>query len=288
VDSPPSAGATGSSSDQGHLAGLVEANLWIVDEVIGEVIASLSDDVDRDEMASAGRVGLVEASRVYRDARDQPFADWARLRVRGAVLDAVRDAGWAPRGVHARAAILNAARDALTEDLGRPPTAGELAEACGDVAVELRRSDGDTVRAGLLRRDEIVGSGPGSDAALVTLLLSPATGSEQRSGDYELRIALGNALSALGDQDREIVYAVCLEGRTPSEVALTVGVAEPEVRRTLDATLVGLNAVLRDEWLRRHGFDDGGSGRADQRARGYAEAIRRYGEWYEERRPQFA
>jgi RNA polymerase sigma factor FliA len=288
VDSTINQPGDGSDPAAGRLALLVQANLWIVEEVIGELEASWPNDVDRKEMASAGRVGLVEASRAYGDEQDVSFADWARLRVRGAVLDAVRDAGWAPRGVHARAAILRAAREALTDELGRPPSAEELANACGLVASELRRSDGDTMRAGLLRRDEVPAPSVGSDATLVTLLLSPATGAEQRSGDYELRLALGNALASLGEQEREVVYGACLEGRSTTEVAAVVGLAEFQITDLLNTTLGHLNQVLRDEWLRMHGFDHLDRELPDQRARGYNEAMRRYSEWYEARRPLFA
>jgi RNA polymerase sigma factor for flagellar operon FliA len=286
------AGAAGNGQDisRGDLARLVEANLWIVEEIVAELGATWPNDVDRAEMASAGRVGLVEASRSFDPSKGVAFADWARIRARGAVLDAVRDAGWAPRGVRARAAILNAARGALTEELGRAPTSAELAEACGEVASDLRRSDGDAVRAGLLQREDVPLGSPGNayDASLVTLLLSPATGTEQRTGDYEMRIALGNALAELDERTRVVIYGTCLAGRAAADVAAELATAETWVADTLQLTLAHLNQVLREQWLHQHGFDDGDTERPDQRARGYEEAIRRYNEWYEAHRSQFA
>ena len=55
--------------------------------------------VDRDELARAGALGLVEAARRFDESRGVPFDRFAAQRIRGAILDAVRAADWAPRSV---------------------------------------------------------------------------------------------------------------------------------------------------------------------------------------------
>src|SRR5581483_7986520 len=68
---------------------LVEDNLPLVRHVVFQVAVHFPRHVDRDELATAGAVGLVEAARRYEDGRGVPFERFAARRIRGAILDAV-------------------------------------------------------------------------------------------------------------------------------------------------------------------------------------------------------
>ena len=87
----------------------------------------------------AGALGLVEAARRYDESRGVPFDRFAAQRIRGAILDAVRAADWAPRSVRNLARKLESIEQRLATELGRVPTADETAEALGMTHDELRR-----------------------------------------------------------------------------------------------------------------------------------------------------
>ena len=82
---------------------LIEANLPLVHHVVLQVAGHFPRHVDRQELARAGALGLVEAAQRFDPSRGVPFDRFAARRIRGAILDAVRAVDWAPRSVRAQA-----------------------------------------------------------------------------------------------------------------------------------------------------------------------------------------
>ena len=107
--------------------------------IVFQVAVHFPRHVDRDELARAGALGLVEAARRYDESRGVPFDRFAAQRIRGAILDAVRAADWAPRSVRNLARKLEAVEQRLATELGRVPYPAEMADALGMTRDELSR-----------------------------------------------------------------------------------------------------------------------------------------------------
>src|SRR5215218_2090654 len=101
---------------------LIEDHLPLVRHVVFQVAVNFARHVDREELATAGALGLVEAARRYDETRGVPFDRFAAQRIRGAILDAVRAADWAPRSVRMLARKLEAVEQRLATQLGRVPS----------------------------------------------------------------------------------------------------------------------------------------------------------------------
>src|SRR5437660_2289341 len=107
----------------------IEQHLPLVQHVVFQVAVHFPRHVDREELARAGALGLIEAAHRYDPARGVPFERFAAQRIRGAILDAVRAADWAPRSLRNAARSVDTTRQRLANDLGRAPTLAEMAEA---------------------------------------------------------------------------------------------------------------------------------------------------------------
>ena len=79
---------------------LVERYLPLVRYAVGRLAMTLPDHVNRDDLHSAGLVGLLQSLRNYDPASGTSFEGYARLRIRGAMLDELRRMDWVPRTVH--------------------------------------------------------------------------------------------------------------------------------------------------------------------------------------------
>jgi RNA polymerase sigma factor for flagellar operon FliA len=119
----------GDQETQQDLSRLIEEHLPLVKHIVFQVAVHFPRHVEREELARAGALGLVEAARRYDDARGVPFERFAAQRIRGAILDAVRAADWAPRSVRVLARKLESVEQRLATRLGRVPTLDEMAEA---------------------------------------------------------------------------------------------------------------------------------------------------------------
>src|SRR3954447_7809271 len=129
---------------------LIRENMALVGHMVREMLFKVPPHVHRDDLASAGYAALVTAAQAFDGERGIPFGKFAAMRVRGALLDELRGMDWASRSVRARARRADVARQELTAQLGRTPTAIELAELLGVGVAELATVEDDVQRAAVL------------------------------------------------------------------------------------------------------------------------------------------
>lgn len=92
------------------------------------VSAKLPDEIDSDDLVSAGVFGLMDAIEAFDLSRGVKFETYCAPRIRGAILDELRSMDWVPRLVRSRAHKLARASVELQSFLGRTPNEAELAE----------------------------------------------------------------------------------------------------------------------------------------------------------------
>jgi RNA polymerase sigma factor for flagellar operon FliA len=107
---------------------LIETYLPIVKYTAERVAAKLPQNVDVDDLMSAGIFGLMDAIDGFDLDRGVKFKTFCSQRVRGAMLDELRACDWVPRLVRTKATQLEQTTRALEAELSRPPTDIELAE----------------------------------------------------------------------------------------------------------------------------------------------------------------
>jgi RNA polymerase sigma factor for flagellar operon FliA len=95
--------------------------------LLGRVVAPS----DLDDLVAWGTVGLLDALGKYEPAREALFSTYARFRIRGAILDHLRENDWVPRSVREKAATVERMARALEITLGRPAHEDELAHGLG-------------------------------------------------------------------------------------------------------------------------------------------------------------
>ena len=100
---------------------LIEQHLPLVNHVVLQVAVRFPRYVDRNELARAGALGLVEAARRFDESRGVPFDRFAARRIRGAILDSVRSADWAPRSVRTLGRKLEQVEQELANADGQLP-----------------------------------------------------------------------------------------------------------------------------------------------------------------------
>lgn len=213
---------------------IVASHLALVGYVVNDVLTRVPAHVERDDLVSAGLMALVQAARAYDAATGVPFSGYARVRIRGAVLDELRAADWAPRGVRSRARAVSSAEEALTARLGRTPTASEIAAVLGTSPDDVTIARGDLTRA-VLSLEAFDGV---LDEQLVDCQLSP----EDRLLHEERVAVLRAAVEALPERLRLVVTGVFLDDRPMAEIAAELGVTDSRVSQLRAEAM----ALLRD------------------------------------------
>ena len=107
---------------------LMETYIPLVKYNAERISAKLPDEVDVNDLISAGIFGLVNAIEAFDLSRGVKFETYCAPRVRGAILDELRAMDWVPRLVRSRASKLDKVSRTLEAELGRTPTEGEIAQ----------------------------------------------------------------------------------------------------------------------------------------------------------------
>lgn len=110
-------------------AEMVERYIPLVKSVVARLAMTLPPHVDSEDLYSAGLSGLLNAIRQYNPRAGTSFETYARLRIRGSVLDELRRMDWVPRSVHTKARKVQAAMQAIEQKKGRAASEEEVAAA---------------------------------------------------------------------------------------------------------------------------------------------------------------
>ena len=254
---------------------MIERNLPLVKHIVFQVAVHFPRHVERDELARAGALGLVEAARRYDDSRGVPFERFAAQRIRGAILDAVRAADWAPRSVRTLARKLEAVEQRLATQLGRVPSLEEMAVALDMSTDELHRLQDRMFRSVVLALEHEVTDDVDEDLTLVDVLIDrTSVDPSEELENRELNSYLRDAISLLPERQRFVVVGYFLEGKTSQDLARFLGVTESRISQLRSEALLmlkeGIEAQYSSEPL---AMVEDVAGRVARRKAGYANAI---------------
>jgi RNA polymerase sigma factor for flagellar operon FliA len=205
---------------------LILAYYPMVYRVARRMAARYPSSVDLDDLVSIGTMGLIDAADRFDEGLCNSFAGYARIRVQGAIVDALRKADWVPRSVRNRHRNINQSKSRLEERLGRMPTAQELAD---DLELPLDGLDHYTRDASILTLVSMEESRADSDQRIADSLESDTTVPEVAVLEQSERGIVAEALSQLPERDQMIVRMYYYEDRSFKEIGVELGVTESRV-----------------------------------------------------------
>jgi RNA polymerase sigma factor for flagellar operon FliA len=244
---PATVGITHDAPSAHDLEDLIREHMPMVGHLVRELLNRVPGHVHSDDLSSAGFAALLASARGFDVSRGIPFRRFAAVRIRGALLDELRDQDWASRSVRVRARRTATARQELTAALGRTPTDSEVAEMMGVGLAELAAVEDDVQKAALL---SLQGFPTGAAEEMVQ---------ERSEGPEDLLLKrerlgyLHQAVQALPERLRFVVTQSFLQEQPLSEVAAELGVTESRISQLRTEALrllrEGLNSSLAPELL---------------------------------------
>jgi RNA polymerase sigma factor for flagellar operon FliA len=221
---------------------IVLQHLPLVRAIAIRVHQNLPVHVDLDDLVHAGIMGLLDAAVKYDGEKQVTFRSYAKHRIKGAILDSLRDMDWASRDLRRRHKQLEAITSEVAAVAQRSPTETEIAEKMGldlarwrQVAIELRV-------VGLLSA-----STPPLDSDNQNTPEYPAgdgLNPDVLTGKSELRSVLSSAMCTLPERYQQVIGLYYMMGKTMREIGDALGVNESRVsqihRAALDRMAVNL------------------------------------------------
>lgn len=223
---------------------LVIAHVGLVKAMAHRLAQRLPAQVEMNELISVGVIGLIDAADRYKPALGVPFDAFARRRVQGAMLDALRDLDWAPRSLRRMRRDLDSATATLRHELRREPNEGELAARLSMTPAVFEKSLEQirTLELGAIRQLDATNE---DGLPLLELCLDPEEGPDAQLHRTELRGLLADAISVLPERERQILALYYEEELTMAEIGKVIGVCESRVSQLRSLALSRLRTHLR-------------------------------------------
>lgn len=213
----------------------MEEHLPLVWKVARQVARRIPAHIDVNELVGAGTLGLAAALERYDASRCDRFAGYAEIRIRGAILDQLREMDSMPRWARTKRKRIDAETNRLQNALGRVPDSSELASALGMTPVQMDQMRVDVDRADVrvgVEFDDCTSSVQGPEVAL-----------ERR----ELRTRLAAAIEKLSPRQQQLLGLYYVDRLKLRELGEIFGVTESRVCQLHAQVVAHLRAAVLDD-----------------------------------------
>jgi RNA polymerase sigma factor FliA len=233
-------------ADSEEVLALFHAELELVDIIARQLGRSIRSPIDMDDLLSAGREGLLDAARRYDPSFQVSFRSYANYRVRGAILDQIRQLAPLPRRTYARWAALEAASRVsagLAEQVLGPDSEAQRSRGVADPEDRLDQHLNAVTLAAALRvkADTLRGETAAAQPP------DPETAYERA----ELLTITLEALESLPVEEAQVIRRYYLEEHRLDAIAVDQGVSRSWVSRLHTKAITRLSARLNPAGAQR-------------------------------------
>lgn len=225
---------------------LILDHLDIVKIIASKIYARIHWAVDLRDLIHSGILGLIDAARKYDSSRHVKFSTYASLRIRGAIVDELRNLDWASRCQRQKIKTLEHAFEALETQLGRPPNEEEMAKSLGMSLIEFQELRNESVsggigvfRIGIDDDDEI------TDSKMMKYYIdetyeSPALAVEKE----EMKNLLSGFIKALPDKEKLVLSLYYQENLNLEEIGKVLELTNSRISQIRSTAILRLRNRL--------------------------------------------
>jgi RNA polymerase sigma factor for flagellar operon FliA len=217
----------------------------LVKKIAYQLAAKLPASVQVEDLMQAGMIGLLDAIGHFDATQGAQFETYASQRIRGAMLDELREIDWVPRSVRKNARGIESAMTSLQQSLGRAPTEQEIADCMQVSLAEYQTMLADAKGHQLLYYEDF----HNDDGDPIELNLSDGRPNPfETIQDDGMRRALIEAIDELPEREKLMMAMYYQEDLNLKEIGAVLGVSESRVCQIHSQAVMRLRSKLRD-WI---------------------------------------
>ncbi|WIM06750.1 MAG: RNA polymerase sigma factor FliA [Candidatus Nitricoxidivorans perseverans] len=199
----------------------------LVKRLAFHLMAKLPASVQVEDLVQNGMIGLLDAIGRFEEGMGAQFETYAVQRIRGAMLDGLRENDWLPRSVRREMRRIEGAIQQLEHQNGRPPTEGELADSLGIPLAEYQKLLQDARGHQLVYFEDLT-DGEGENY-LDRNFASPALDPLAAMEEFGMREALVRAIEVLPEREKMVMSLYYEEDLNLKEIGEVMGVTESRI-----------------------------------------------------------
>ncbi|THF64197.1 RNA polymerase sigma factor FliA [Pseudothauera rhizosphaerae] len=225
--------------DKDHL---VEAYAPLVKRIAYHLMAKLPASVEVEDLIQNGLMGLLDAIGRYEDGLGAQFETYAVQRIRGAMLDGLRENDWLPRSLRRDMRRIESAIHTLEQQHGRQPTETELAAALDLPLADYQRLLQDARGYQLVYFEDFT-DGEGEDYFERHLGVHETNPADLLE-DADMRGGLVRAIDGLPEREKLVMALYYDEELNLREIGEVLGVTESRVCQLHSQAIARLRASV--------------------------------------------
>jgi RNA polymerase sigma factor for flagellar operon FliA len=226
---------------------IVIEHLPLVKAIAIRVHESLPVHVDLDDLIHAGVLGLFDAVIKYDNNKNVVFHAYAKHRIKGAILDSLREMDWASRDLRRRQKQLESVTRDLTGKLGRAPQDTEVA---GELGIDLKRWPKVQLE---LRPVQFISTTPDREEDrehAIDFAGDPESRPDRMCEQSQLKTTLARAIGKLPERYQKVVFLYYTNEMTMKQIGDLIGVNESRVSQIHKIALKKMATLLEDEGIK--------------------------------------
>lgn len=234
------------NGDQEAKKKLIEYHLHIVDYVSSRLAVSLPKNVAKGDLASNGVMGLIDAIEKFDYKRGLQFETYASWRVRGAILDSLRQGDWVPRSVREKAKKIETAYQQLEQKYLRSVSDSEMSEYLEVSEKEFRHMLQEVAVMTLTSLEDPIREEE-SETRMSLLVDEKAKNPDHKVHEFYLREALVKGIGKLTPKERTVVSLLYYEDLSLSEIAEVMSLSPSRISQLHSKAILRLRGALEKD-----------------------------------------
>jgi RNA polymerase sigma factor for flagellar operon FliA len=218
----------------------------LVRRLAHHMIAKLPASVEIDDLIQVGMIGLTEAIARFEPSQGVQFETFASQRIRGAMIDELRDGDWMSRGSRKSQKDIEQAVHRLQQKLHRAPIESEIAGELGITLAEYQQMLAKVRGTQLVYLEDISGHGDDEESFLDRHMGDTESDPSSVLQDQRMRIALVGAIKNLPEREQQIMSMYYEHDMNLKEIAAVLGVTESRICQLHSQSIARLRAKLRE------------------------------------------
>ena len=225
---------------------IVLEHLSLVKAIAIRVHENLPVHVDVDDLIHAGVLGLFDAVEKYDAAKNVAFRSYAKHRIKGAMLDSLRQLDWASRDMRKRQKQMDSATRELAVKLGRTPSEGEVAQHLGIDPDRWHRMLSELRTVGLI---SATARSEDDRDRTEEFAAAPDSQPDHMCAQRQLQVTLARAMKTLPERYQKVVFLYYTNEMTMKEIGDLLGVNESRVSQIHKTALKKMATALQSEGI---------------------------------------
>ena len=226
---------------------LILEHLPQIKYIAQRISTKLPSHVELNDLISAGVLGLLDAIEKFDPTRGVKFKTYAELRIKGAILDSLRNLDWAPRSLRKKSKDLEKVYRELEQRLGRPATDKEVSDEM-EISLEEYYELIDQIKG--LNLGSFQELAPHDDEKNSEPLVKYIPDAPQMDPFFvfqrsEIRTLLSGAIDGLPKKERLVVSLYYYDELTMKEIGKVLGVNESRVSQLHTKAMLRMRTKLR-------------------------------------------